>query len=179
MSGAERDGSARPSTPFVVTPSQAVAGACILKVAAGREHFSDCVGFDRLEACARRQCDLDSCIPLCPEYMACLRASTTPCDETCAAETDCARCMSTLTSCIFESTCIGTFSCVEPVAGGYCDQLRECCKIQGDWSTDCGLFAETAATTAGEDSCKQILPIIQMAHPGATPCELDASAPQP
>jgi hypothetical protein len=177
MRSAARDASTRPSKPFVVTPSEAVAGACIFRLTAGREHFSDCTGFDGLEACARRQCDLDNCIPLCPEYMACLQASTTPCDESCTPENDCIGCMSDVTDCIFRSTCIGTFSCADPVEGGYCDQLRECCRLQGDWTTDCGLIAETAATTSGEVSCKQILPVIEMAHPGATPCILDASTP--
>lgn len=187
LDGGSRDGhggasdAGKPKLPHIrITPFQAVASACVFGLSLGREHFDECTGFDKLEACARRQCDLDSCIAQCPQYIECLAASSTSCDTNCAPENDCITCMSQVTNCEFKSTCIGTFQCAKPVANGYCDELRACCRKQdGDWSTDCMLIAEAAATTSGEMSCQQFLQVVDQAHPDGVPCNPDASTPQP
>jgi hypothetical protein len=164
--GAGRDGGAKsnvdrdggPKAPIVVTPRQAVAGACLIQLVAGPEHFNDCTGFDQLEICARQQCELETCIDQCTQYMTCLYESTTPCDSTCLPETGCLNCMQTVGQCVFEGTCVDTFACVEQVEGGRCDALRACCgEQQGQLREECMLVAEATAAVQGEKGCAQFL----------------------
>jgi len=156
QSTGERDGGRRP--PIVVTPRQAVAGACTVQLIAGADHFNDCTGFDQLEACARRQCELENCIDQCTQYMTCLYESETPCDPSCPAEGGCSSCMATMAQCVFGGTCSQTFACVERVEGGRCDELRACCgEQQGQLNDQCLLVAEAAASAQGEEGCAQFL----------------------
>jgi hypothetical protein len=167
-SNAPADGGKRP--PIVVTPRQAIAGACLVQLIAGPDHFNDCTGLDQLEACARRQCDLETCIDQCTQYMTCLYESSTACDPTCYPEDGCGSCMATVTQCIFSGTCLDTFECVEQIEGGRCDELRACCgEQQGELRQQCMQVAEATAAAQGEMACSNFLNAVAM-FAGAVPC---------
>ncbi|HMI94444.1 MAG TPA: hypothetical protein VK509_23890 [Polyangiales bacterium] len=155
-SNVDRDGGRKP--PIVVTPRQAVAGACLIQTVAGKDHFDDCTGFAQLEACTRQQCELETCVDQCTQYMTCLYESATPCDSACLPETGCLNCMQTVGRCVFEGTCVDTFACVEHVDGGRCDALQSCCgEQQGELRDQCMLVAKATAATQGEKGCAQFL----------------------
>jgi hypothetical protein len=168
-SNAAADGGKQP--PLAVTPRQAVAGACLVQLVAGPEHFNDCTGLDQLEACSRRQCELETCIDQCTQYMTCLYESSTPCDPSCYPEDGCGSCMSTIAQCIFTGTCIDTFQCVEEIEGGRCDELRACCDAQnGELRDRCMQVAEVTAAAQGEAGCANFLGAFPMFE-NAVPCK--------
>ena len=173
----ERDGAALPSV--VVTPQQAVAGACLLKGTLGEEQFAKCKGLHQLEACARQQCELDLCVDQCTEYMTCLYQSPLSCDDTCYPQGGCAQCMSTIVECVFRGTCLETLQCAKQVSGGYCDQLRACCLEQGDLTDQCSLVAEATAVLQGEPNCRYFLDTIPSLSDNGVPCTIvDAGTPE-
>lgn len=179
-SDAAQDGASE-ALPFAVTPGEALAGVCVIKAASTEHGFARCTGFEQLEACARRQCDLELCIDQCPEYLTCLQVSDVVCDDRCVAEGACLRCMSEVAQCAFSSTCIETFGCAKRVAHGYCDQLRDCCAQQGDQLLrECMVLAEATASIQGEGGCRTLLDSVSALSDASVACAVtDAGTPKP
>lgn len=173
-----RDGAA-PAPAITVSPELAISGACLVKLGVNGEAFEECTGFERLETCARQQCDLDLCIEQCPQYYRCLQASAVPCDDACVPENACAHCMSQIAQCVFMGSCIGSLHCAELVEGGYCDQLRSCCEEVPEMRQLCGALAEATSSLQGEATCRQLLGTVPSLFDGSVSCPIrDAGPPQ-
>lgn len=170
---------AGPAPPIHITPGQALAGACVLSANSTAFDVSRCRGLDKLEVCARQQCDLELCIDQCPQYVSCLQASDEPCPPDCVAELGCQVCVAEVTRCALTGTCVHTFTCAERVRGGYCDQLFRCCEKQGERSADCMTLAEASAALQGEQTCRTLLGTVSMLGDAGVPCEIeDAGTPK-
>jgi hypothetical protein len=173
----QRDAATRP--PVVITPVQAVAGACTFMFTLNQDQFAQCTGFEQLETCARRQCELDLCVDQCTQFMTCLYESKETCDQECQPEEGCAECMSTLLQCAVTGTCLETLHCAKEVSGGYCDQLRACCERQTELREQCSLVAEATANLQGEQNCRYFLDTIPALSDASVPCMVvDAGTPK-
>jgi hypothetical protein len=135
-----------------------IAGLC-LGNSLVRDNKQQCPDPKELSACAQEHCQLDSCIAMCADYLACTTKADDPCSVafTCEIDQDCSRCQGSVQMCVF-SFCAEQISCAAPsTPDGPCSQLRACCALQGDMADSCLELVKMIEKISGDPSCRGVM----------------------
>jgi hypothetical protein len=120
-----------------------------------RDNEQQCPDPKLLTACAEEHCQLDSCVAMCGDYLACTTKEEDPCSVafTCDIDGPCAECQAAVQQCVF-NFCTDQITCAAPVApDGPCTKLEACCGLQGDMAGSCLETVRLVEKLSGDPSC--------------------------
>jgi hypothetical protein len=120
-----------------------------------RNNDQPCPDPKALSACAQEHCQLDACVAMCGDYLACTTKEADPCSVafTCEIDEACSTCQGNVQQCVL-NFCAEQIACAAPVApDGPCSQLIACCGMQGDKAESCLETVRLVEKFSGDPSC--------------------------
>jgi hypothetical protein len=129
-----------------------LAGLCLGRQIV-RDNAQTCPDPEALARCAGAHCELDACVPICADYLACLEQESDPCQSACLPDNPCSDCQNKVWQCTL-GFCLSEIACASPVTpDGPCAQLEACCAMQGDGAASCLETVHLLEKLSGDPSC--------------------------